>query len=343
MDKAQLRQMIQEDRITEAFQHLQEEAKNPQTVKSLHLLKGRYQELNRKNSSGVIDRNTYVLERNQIRSALLDLVEGDAVATTTTAAKSGLSPNLIILIAVVVVAGILGIVFFGGGDSTSPQSEPLQSEVGDRENPKVRGDTIVPEKEETNPAPPPNEPIEPEPLPEEPAITAQDIKTALGNQQFQITLPTFQFSEVRTYKAGLAVLERQFNWRATVKAGVGSNRMNVQSGNSPATFQIVLNRAQLAHQVDIQRGPSKTVSNSLWQDESAKDAEFYSQVSINSLTKTKINQQLIADQELPSKIKANLESDVQSWLLRKFDGLSKNQLTVQLMQLELYQGQVVSF
>lgn len=72
-----LKQIVKEieiDNLNSAISELQESSYSSDVKAQLILLKGRLQELDRKQTAGVIDRADYVTERNQIRTSLLDLV-----------------------------------------------------------------------------------------------------------------------------------------------------------------------------------------------------------------------------------------------------------------------------
>lgn len=304
MGRKELQDLIHKDQLNDAVKLLLEIYPSGKKAKSAKLLKGRLTELNRQNNEGTISIDSYNLEMNRIRAALIDVVESEN--ENIQANKLNYIPIIAGIVVLALVA--IGSVYFINRPS---ESEPVSQTENSAGLPVGS-------------------------LLENPIEAVQKIKTAIGVSAFTYKHSELPLKEEQLYKAGLARLKRQYTWETDIVLEIPEDATMVTFDDIHSQVNIKVKKVQLAPYVYVRNKKSTTITNNLWIEETSQDGKFWE--NANSLTKTKLNQQV---KENPELRKALFDS-IKSMVLSRIDS-TNTAVEIRIEKLHLYNGEALDF
>ena len=167
------------------------------------------------------------------------------------------------------------------------------------------------------------------------------IEKSLGTERLEFTRSKVPFKTSQGYKAGAAYLKREYSWDADVFFFV--NPKDILLSYNPEKKAIVANvkKVQLLDKFIINNQKSRTLENSLWMEETAKDGEFWADIQeiTKTLSETKFAQKGGARAAIMTTAKDGVYEKINKAIQQQ--KLKNVSLSVQINSLELISGKTV--
>lgn len=167
------------------------------------------------------------------------------------------------------------------------------------------------------------------------------IEKSLGTGRLEFSRSKVPFKTSQGYKAGAAYLKREYSWDADVFFFV--NPKDIMISFNPEKKALVANvkKVQLLDKFIITNQKSRTLENSLWMEETAKDGAFWADIqqTTRTLSENKFAKKGGAKAAIINTAKDGVHQKISKIIQQQ--NLKNIDLSVQINSLELISGQTV--
>jgi hypothetical protein len=337
MERDEIQDLISKDKIKEAIEVLIKGSPKGWKSKAALSLRGRLIELTKQNTQGVISLEDYSLEKNKIRLALINVIEGEGQEIgplQKTVVQKLMWPAIAVVIltaagffitnALASKNGTADIAQGGAADTETPNKENKPNlDAGEKEA------SLVPQEKENKPKPA-EKIVTPKKKP-----LVETIKSELGNEDLTLDRWSLNLSADREYASGIAHLKRRYSWQATTAIIIRGRGLELTESGTMVNINI--KKARMDSRIYTDNKSARTLKNSLWIEETAKDGTFWQE--INMVTMNKINERLSVDQNQQKLILEAVEDLIKENLEKKY----QDKVKISMDELELYNGRVIRF
>lgn len=314
MQKKKIRQFVEQDKLREALDEL---AKG--LPEEASLLKGRLTNKDTQWLRGSLSREDYSIERNQLRQAILRLLDGMGEPSTS-------NPLKWLVIGLIFVGALsFGIYQFY---FATPQQAIENTEEGTTQVPETNGST---DKHQQEPG-------------ETKATTdlSESLKEWIDQQAtIQGEVTDYPLSVTKEYKVGLAYLKRKFTWLADFPFSMDPASILTRQDSEKGQYRIQVPLVTLNTKFHLREQRASTLSNSLWAEERSMDGDFWEQA--NQVSVEQANTLFTNRNSWRSQVQQQAARNVTEMIRQQLAVLGEPSanIVVQVQQLRLFNGSVI--